>query len=901
MRAVECPDPEVLSAFGRGRLGERERSALEHHFDGCTSCSRVVADLVRIFATHSPAGAIAADDDSSIPSSVNTLRDDGAVPPHRPLLVAGARLDRYHILGVVGRGGMGVVYSAYDPDLDRKVALKVLHESDPPTDDQAQRRLLREAQAMARLSHPNVITVHEARVADGRVFLSMEFVEGGTLGTWIRDRKPELPRLLAMLRDVGRGLAAAHAAGLVHRDVKPDNVLVGADDRPRVTDFGLARPADDAAVIAHVVESLPEHIGERALLEGTLTRAGTLAGTPAYMSPEQLTRDPATAASDQFSFCVLVYEALYGVRPFAGRSLFELATNVVSGKLTEPERDAGVLRSLRQVVLRGLSLRPEDRWPSMAELVAHLELPHPYRRLRWVGGATVVGATVAIVLTVRGDATPHDPCEQGDRIVDELWTSGARADVRAALAKGGDDYAETTATLVVERLDAYVERWAASHRDACEDYHRGGQSFEALDLRGACLDERLREVQALLDVLGDADAEVQRHAVEAVDGMPPLAECDDLQALRTRVALPDDPAMRARVVEIEQARAQVEAQLRAGLYDAGLARADELVDAAREVGHAPSTARALRERALFRRKQGRGGEAAEDLHEAWLLALGSGDDAVAADCMVALASLLATERRFDEAALRAEDAAAVIERVRRHDPLRAEDLGASLDGARGEIELRQHHYEEAVALYERSLAAIERRAGRDSLRAAQALNSLASVRLPQGRGEDALALFGSVLAIRTELLGPAHPETAMTHNNLGLTLKNLGRLEEAEAELDRARTLVGAALGASHPMAKIAEVNLADVYYLQARHAEAADLYATAFGIAGATTAANRHEVERAVHYATSAAKSGRGEEARELLEISRGRVRALDLAGMGATIAQLEADIQSAAAVPLQ
>ena len=163
--------------------------------------------------------------------------------------------------------------------------------------------------------------------ADGHVAISR-------LGAWIRDRKPELPKLLAMLRDVGRGLTAAHAAGLVHRDVKPDNVLVSAEDRPRVTDFGLARSAVDAAALARGrdADSLPENAGERALLEGTLTRAGTLAGTPAYMSPEQLTRQPATAASDHFGFCVLVYEALCGARPFAGRSLIELATNVVSSE-----------------------------------------------------------------------------------------------------------------------------------------------------------------------------------------------------------------------------------------------------------------------------------------------------------------------------------------------------------------------------------------------------------------------------------------------------------------------------------------------------------------------------------------------------------------------------------------
>jgi hypothetical protein len=485
------------------------------------------------------------------------------------------------------------------------------------------------------------------------------------------------------------------------------------------------------------------------------------------------------------------------------------------------------------------------------------------------------------VLNVRGGDRVADPCQQGDRIVDELWTSGARDRVQTALARGGTAWTETTAAVVIDRLDAYLSRWATSHRDACEDYHRGGQSSEAFDLRGACLDERLREVQALVDVLGDADAEVQRNAIDAVDRIRPLAECDDLQALRTRVALPDDPTLRARVEELEQARAQVEAQLRAGLYDAGLARADELVAMARDVGHAPSIARALRDRALLHRRQTRVAEAA-------------------ADCVVALVSAVAAEQRIEEAELRADDAAAIIARVARHDPRRAEDLAANLDEARGEVELRQHRYPEAAALYERSLASVERRMGSDSLRTAQALNALASARLPQGRGEDALALFRRVLAIRSTVLGVAHPETAMMHNNIGLTLKNLGRLDAAAAELEQARAQVGAALGPSHPSVRIAELNLAGVYYLQRRDVEAADLYAIALGKPAAMAAANRYDLHHVLHWGVSAARCGRIDEARELLEISRARAVALELEGVDANLADLEAEIHRAASTTI-
>jgi tetratricopeptide (TPR) repeat protein len=885
---VPCPEPEVLSAFSGGRLDSNQQRTVEAHLDGCEACCRVVAELARIFVTDQPervGHSLGAGPDRG--PHDDTLTDESPPKKTRPQLSPGTRLDRYHILEAVGRGGMGVVYAAYDPDLDRKVALKVLHErEDADDDDRAPRRLLREAQAMARLSHPNVITVHEARAVDGRVFVSMEFVDGGTLGQWLATQAPELPRVLAMFRDVGRGLAAAHAAGLVHRDVKPDNVLVGTDERPRVTDFGLARPAEDegdrGAGDARPSEPVDGPggplAGKQRLLDATLTRAGALVGTPAYMAPEQLRREPATSASDQFGFCVALWEALYGTRPFTGGTLFELATRVVSGIMTEPERDPGVPRWLRQVVLRGLSLRPEDRWPSMEALVERLEL-HPHRRRR---GLLVVGATGAVLVTVsllasRGLSAPADPCARGDRIIDELWTSGRRDEVQRALAQGATTYAEDTATLAVQRLDDYTAQWAASHRDACEDHHHGGQSDEALDLRGACLDERLRELRALVAVLGQADSEVRRHAVEAVDGLPPLGLCEDVPALRVRVPEPEDPDVRARVEELEDARAQVQAQLRAGRYEEGLRRAGELVEAARVVGYAPLLARALYDRSLLYGRQRRPEEATADLREAWSLALGAGDDVLAGDCSVELVFVLAHGlHRFDEAELRIEEARAMIGRVRRHDPRRAEALDANLDEACGQIELQHHRYAEAAALYERALAVVERQAGSDGLRVAQSLNALATARVPQEQWDQAMALFQRVLAIRTKHLGPAHPETAQTHNNLGLTLKNMGRLDEAAEQLERAHALVLASLGPSHPALRMAELNLAEVYHLQGRHREASDLYTLVFGPAGVGEIQDVYVLRRVIHYGFSLAQSGRLSQAREVLELAHARGEAL-------------------------
>ncbi|HVV84724.1 MAG TPA: serine/threonine-protein kinase, partial [Kofleriaceae bacterium] len=251
-----------------------------------------------------------------------------------------ARLGRFEVLGRLGQGGMGQVLRARDPQLGREVALKLLHADldaaqAPHHAEVARRRLLREAQAMARLDHPNVIGVHEVGEDGGRVFLVMERVSGTTLGGWLAAAPRGWREVLAVFAQVGAGLAAAHAAGLVHRDVKPDNILVGDDGRVRVTDFGLvgvdgvsgppARPGerDEVDPTGATRESLPP----------PLTHEGALVGTPGYMAPEQVRGRAADARSDQFGLCVTLYEALFGRAPFAGGSYRERMLAVLDGKV----------------------------------------------------------------------------------------------------------------------------------------------------------------------------------------------------------------------------------------------------------------------------------------------------------------------------------------------------------------------------------------------------------------------------------------------------------------------------------------------------------------------------------------------------------------------------------------
>jgi len=313
-------------------------------------------------------------------------RPTPAFAPH----AAGERIARYIVLEVLGAGGMGVVYAAYDPSLDRKVAIKVLRsarrQGHSGGDDR--NRLLREAQAMAQLSHPNVVPVHDVGTDGDAIFVAMELVQGPTLHEWLKVKRP-WRQVLAMLLAAGRGLKAAHDAGLVHRDFKPANVLIGRDGRPQVTDFGLAR-----SLRSLKRDRAPRRAGETSgpvSLETPLTLAGAVMGSPGYMAPEQYDGAVTSAATDQYAFCVTVYEALYGVRPFEAKELIALGVLAREGKVPPPPRGSPVPARLWAVLQQGLSPDPAKRHASMGALLEALEKdPARVRNRRLLGAAAVV-------------------------------------------------------------------------------------------------------------------------------------------------------------------------------------------------------------------------------------------------------------------------------------------------------------------------------------------------------------------------------------------------------------------------------------------------------------------------------------------------------------------------------
>ncbi|MFY2560673.1 protein kinase domain-containing protein [Corallococcus terminator] len=381
-----CPDENALAGFASGVLPPADMPGMAAHLDVCEDCRALVAAVAAEASAPNPGGV----------SQEPTWLDSEGLPTEGEksglageLLLAGTRLGPYVLRELLGVGGMGVVYAAEDPRLERRVAVKLLRPLRERDEDESRVRLSREAQAMARLSHPNVLPIFELGSADGRDYLAMEWVEGATLAGWLREREHPWRDVLKMFLAAGAGLAAAHQQGLVHRDFKPANVLVGRDGRPRVTDFGLARRwrREDSDSRAAIEVSTTTQPLATDLEQTALTREGTTPGTPAYMSPEQRQGRTVDARSDQYSFCVALYEALHGERP--ARLSKRTAVDARGGK--PPRLPAHV----RAALTRGLASDPEERHPSMDALLQALSGPSSMR-------GSVMALALVVLLGVAG-------------------------------------------------------------------------------------------------------------------------------------------------------------------------------------------------------------------------------------------------------------------------------------------------------------------------------------------------------------------------------------------------------------------------------------------------------------------------------------------------------------------
>jgi len=470
--------------------------------------------------------------------------DDGDDEPS-PSTPANAprRIGQFTLLRTLGEGGMGLVHAAYDEALDRKVALKLLR-SDLRHGSEAAVRMLREAQALARLSHPNVVQVYEVGAVDGQVFIAMEYIAGVDGRAWLAARPRSWQEALAVYRQAGAGLAAAHRAGLVHRDFKPDNLLIGADGRVCVVDFGLAASHADAEAPREPHARPPAPVRDVAL-----TATNTTLGTPAYMSPEQHLLRPTDARSDQYSFCVALYEAVYGTRPYLGQTVEEIRRAVIDGPAPVPPPGSAVPHRLRAALLRGLALAPEDRWPNMEALLA--ELSPPRRGPLWFGAGIAATAGVAAALALGGQDLSERLCGASDASLDAVWNPQRRAALEAhvvALAGPGS----TVWPQLSAELEDRVAAMRASYRRSCEAARVHRTTPEALlGVRIECLDERRDHLDAGLDIVLRGQLATAREFLTHLVESEPVARCE--QRERPPV-IPAPPASQAQAEAIAAAR-----------------------------------------------------------------------------------------------------------------------------------------------------------------------------------------------------------------------------------------------------------------------------------------------------------------------------------------------------------
>lgn len=692
---MSCPSETRLQAFVDGALSAEEIAELSGHLDTCDDCLTIVG----------AAAPLTLDDESTATT-----------------------IGRYVLRRVIGKGGMGVVYEAVDPELHRVVALKVLR-SDLGADP---RRLLGEAQAMAKLAHPNVVTIHDVGrtpAPEERVFIVMALVQGVSLRHWLAREPRVLADILDAFEQASEGLAAAHAAGLVHRDFKPENVFVANDGRVLVGDFGLAMSLD--------LES------ETATAEGSL----------AYMAPEQRRGEKVDARSDQYSFCLALEESL--------RSL------------------PAVPRWLAKLVARGTSAEPEARFESMSAITLALRAGRQGARGRKrLALAVLVGAGVVAggLLWARArDAPDVARCRAREAEMTAIWnaeiakkTELAFTGSKSPLASGAWEKTRTT-------MGDYVEAWRGAHRRTCEAPRgRDPAAIAAYDQKASCLGERLEVARAVVANLEHADASMLEQVPAMLQLLPRVAACEDAR----EIALLAPPPRADKVAEVEATRkklAKAAATIAGGRYVEGLALADDAFRSASPTGYLPVLAEAYLWVGIAHGRLGHARDSEQALDQAVSSASAGRVQTIAVRAWVQLMHFVGYEgKRYDDGARWADYAKAALESLPGAYELEAERLSWSRA-----MLLDRKRFDDALVVSREELALTELRFGAAHRLTAAALDGLAGVLAGQCKAKDALDPQQRSCAVLEKEYGSPHPQLALCLGNLAALHANLGDHETA--------------------------------------------------------------------------------------------------------------------------
>ena len=804
----------------------------------------------------------------------------------------GASVGRYVVLEEVGRGGMGRVLRAYDPKLQREVALKEVRGD--VLGEEGAKRLVAEARAMAKLSHPNVVAVYDVEEIDGdRVVLVMEYVAGVTLRSWLKAESRSWREIVARFSEAGRGVAAAHAVGLLHRDFKAANVLV-AEAGVKVTDFGLAKMGEGSGSASGFDGPPPDEDG--------LTEVGVVLGTPRYMAPEQHRGDPLTAAADQFAFCVALWEALCGAAPFVGERVGEL-----KAQGPPPWPGGQTPRRLAEAVRRGLAAHPAERWSSMQALLDALAYDPTRWRNRGLLGVGVIGLIAAGWTSWSGSLEERCTASAARAHLVGVWDAQRRAAVQEAVLGIGVPFAERVWERTDASLTAYADAWTEMHVDACAATSvRGEQSSALMDLRMACLQRAKVELQAVTQVLAEADAQTVQKAHELTGGLRPLRRCADVDALQAEVE-PPLPGEAEAVAGVREHVALSRAALRAGQYERALAEVDaakaeldgmEYRPVAVEVAVAEGAvldplgkyveAEAVQRRALTLAARGRQWEAMQSAATALTFLVGYrlnrfeeglqhadlarglavGDPRAEARVALAVAGVRHASGDYAESLALYEEALALQEEaLGPEDPTVARTM-AALATVRGTVGA----YDKAKALNERALKIYEKTLGPDHPELGAMLNNIGLVHFMIGENDTAKATYERALKIYESGLRAEHPDAAAATANLGNVVQQEGDYDEAAALYERARAIYEAELGPDHPHVGMCFTSLGGVREAQGAHEEAAELHKKALAISEKTMGPEHRDVAVALgNLANVRQAMGRFEESAELRERALG------------------------------
>ncbi|MGH1346056.1 MAG: protein kinase domain-containing protein [Nannocystales bacterium] len=689
---------------------------------------------------------------------------------------ASNKIDRYSVIKRIGRGAMGSVYLAYDGHLDRKVALKIIRRASE--DDNASRNLL-EARAMARVKHPAVVGIFDVGRFDRWLFLAMEYVGGLSVRQWLSEARRDWREIAEHFAFVGDGLAAAHRAGMSHGDIKLDNLRFSSAGKLRVLDFGLARFAEQSD-------------GE----------AGTAGGTLGYMAPELLAGQRPGGLSDQFAFCVSLWEALSGERPFPGRSVAEQR---VFHRAKLPElRVSGVGSSaLRNCLRRGLARSPESRYPNMDQLLEVLgaSIRQQRRVRRTASVAAVVGASIGVTsLVVARDERPS--CEDVASLEHQLWTADERSAVAGAFLGDAERRTDGRGRRLLAALDTYAHRWAVRSNESCEarDGDEDAASAELLQLRVSCLEGARTGFRALVGALGELEPDGGRQMLmrsgDVTGALADPAACSDASVVMS-LGAPASDAQRDDVISVSTDLTLAEVYRRLGNLELASELTATALEEADALRHPPLQAAGYLARGLLLADTGDIEASASHLRISLGHALRGQDNETAAKAAEQLAHIVGYElARPTEG----EHWLWIAEEIRLGLPAEARDT-AAINSIRAAIQVRAGDYEDAVVSYTQAIAdtrrtneAKQQDSSSDPL-LATLHNNLGSALSLLGREGRARRHFASALDIRLRALGNDHPLVGSALRNLGTAEMEAGETSAAQEHLEQALAIQERAYG----------------------------------------------------------------------------------------------------------